>query len=328
MAEKGAHLTSSVLTRPSIFELIAQESLAKTIHPAVKKLCDVLAESNPGKYGFLLRWFEELYVVAEFLLQRQYLNTKGSSFSEAFYGLQRVVSHSTNAELPKRKLQLSLICLTVLPYLRRKLENIAVKYKLEEADGVPENNNYPKGTRSFVIRLHSVFHIVWESLVLVQYFMYMSGKSLHHSPLLRMIGISLIYTSQEPEGLPWSYLKNCITSRDFRSLPGVTFQVLRGLLSNSFEVFAFFLQFLQVWYSEQRQTNLTALPIPAAPTDLGVNDYKNVCPICLQKRKIPTVLPVSGYIFCYRCIADYVRKNHSCPITRYPASDDDFVRIY
>lgn len=41
MAEKGAHLTGTAYIRPSIFEIIAQESLASTLEPAFKKILSV-----------------------------------------------------------------------------------------------------------------------------------------------------------------------------------------------------------------------------------------------------------------------------------------------
>jgi len=41
MAEKGAYLTGTAYIRPSIFEIIAQESLASTLEPAFKKILSV-----------------------------------------------------------------------------------------------------------------------------------------------------------------------------------------------------------------------------------------------------------------------------------------------
>lgn len=41
MAEKAAHHTTTILSRPSIFEVIAQESLSSTGYPALKKIVNV-----------------------------------------------------------------------------------------------------------------------------------------------------------------------------------------------------------------------------------------------------------------------------------------------
>jgi peroxin-12 len=41
MAERGAHLTTTLEAKPSIFEVIAQDSLAVTLHPALKRVATV-----------------------------------------------------------------------------------------------------------------------------------------------------------------------------------------------------------------------------------------------------------------------------------------------
>lgn len=41
MAEKAAHHTKTIINRPSIFEVIAQENLSSTIYPALKKFFNV-----------------------------------------------------------------------------------------------------------------------------------------------------------------------------------------------------------------------------------------------------------------------------------------------
>ena len=41
MAEKGAHLTGTAFIKPSIFEIIAQESLASIVEPSFKKFLSV-----------------------------------------------------------------------------------------------------------------------------------------------------------------------------------------------------------------------------------------------------------------------------------------------
>lgn len=38
MAEKAAHITATVHPKPSLFEIIAQQSLNSTLHPALQKI--------------------------------------------------------------------------------------------------------------------------------------------------------------------------------------------------------------------------------------------------------------------------------------------------
>uniref|UniRef100_A0A0N4ZQ24 Peroxisome assembly protein 12 n=1 Tax=Parastrongyloides trichosuri TaxID=131310 RepID=A0A0N4ZQ24_PARTI len=55
---------------------------------------------------------------------------------------------------------------------------------------------------------------------------------------------------------------------------------------------------------------------------------KDQCPLCLKKRENDTVLSVSGYIFCFKCIHNYVKKYGLCPVTSTPATLNELVRLY
>lgn len=41
MAERGAHLTTTLQPKPSIFEVVASDSLNQTFQPALLRLCNV-----------------------------------------------------------------------------------------------------------------------------------------------------------------------------------------------------------------------------------------------------------------------------------------------
>ncbi|KPJ13419.1 Peroxisome assembly protein 12 [Papilio machaon] len=56
--------------------------------------------------------------------------------------------------------------------------------------------------------------------------------------------------------------------------------------------------------------------------------WKNKCPVCLQPWKVPTVLPVSGFVFCYGCVSRHVRANGTCPVTKLPTTERTLVRLY
>lgn len=42
MAERAAHHTTTIINRPSIFEVIAHENLSSTGYPALKKIVNVI----------------------------------------------------------------------------------------------------------------------------------------------------------------------------------------------------------------------------------------------------------------------------------------------
>jgi peroxin-12 len=84
-------------------------------------------------------------------------------------------------------------------------------------------------------------------------------------------------------------------------------------LSTGLSVGVFFLQFLDWWYSSENQEtikSLTALPTPPPPVHL---DYNSDSPL---------------YVFCYRCVFNYVRSHQACPITGYPTEVQHLIKLY
>ncbi|KAG5881702.1 hypothetical protein JTB14_006561 [Gonioctena quinquepunctata] len=66
----------------------------------------------------------------------------------------------------------------------------------------------------------------------------------------------------------------------------------------------------------------------AKELDNKARTYQGKCPICLKVWVIPTVLQVSGYIFCFRCILRFLNDYQKCPVTNLPARPLDIVRLY
>ena len=85
-------------------------------------------------------------------------------------------------------------------------------------------------------------------------------------------------------------------------------------------------------------TDLTALPVPSPPstkTKLNKHEEKSEslmrCPVCRTKRKNETLVPISGYVYCYKCIVSYLRRDEtkdSCPMTGLPVTEDSLIRIF
>jgi peroxin-12 len=74
MAEAGAHLLTSTLEKPSIFEVVAADSLHSTFYPALKRMVNYIASLNPQKYGKLLKYYDEIFLVLNGVVQNYYLN--------------------------------------------------------------------------------------------------------------------------------------------------------------------------------------------------------------------------------------------------------------
>ncbi|XP_015430441.1 PREDICTED: peroxisome assembly protein 12 [Dufourea novaeangliae] len=328
MAEKGAHLTGTTLIRPSIFEIIAQESFASTVEPAFKKLLSFVVSFNPERYGHLLRWADEGYLIFNVILQKHYFKKYSASFSEAFYGLKRIaiIDSKIRQKLPKKRAKLSLVLLVLFPYLKSKLYQLAQRYRLEEADDSAPQTKWQKLYRHCVVKGCTISFIIYEFIVLYNYILYIAGKSVYQSPLLRLLSVTLTYA--EPERIiSISDLLRKIRNNSFNITDGM--DILQRTVTTSLELGAFFLQFVSWWTQEHHYKSLMTLPTPPPPTiPETARQHKGKCPVCCKAPRVPTVLPISGYAFCYQCILPVIRKTGKCPVTNYPAKEDDLIRLY
>ena len=85
-------------------------------------------------------------------------------------------------------------------------------------------------------------------------------------------------------------------------------------------------------------TDSMSLPIPPPPirdsnktSDKSGSNSIMVCPVCRTKRKNETLVPSSGYVFCYKCIIGHLRSEEgvgSCPVTGLLVREEDLIRIF
>ncbi|XP_028746368.1 peroxisome assembly protein 12 isoform X1 [Peromyscus leucopus] len=356
MAEHGAHITTAAVAddHPSIFEVVAQDSLMTAVRPALQHVVKVLAESNPAHYGFFWRWFDEIFTLLDFLLQQHYLSRTSASFSEHFYGLKRIVAGSSqqlqrpaSAGLPKKQLWKSTMFLVLLPYLKVKLEKLASSLREEDEYSIhPPSSHWKRFYRAF-LAAYPFVNMAWEGWFLTQQLRYILGKAEHHSPLLKLAGVRLgRLTAQDIQAIEHrlseaSAMKDPVRSSVGEKIKSALKKAVGGValsLSTGLSVGVFFLQFLDWWYSSENQEtikSLTALPTPPPPVHLDYNSdspllpkMKTVCPLCRKTRVNDTVLATSGYVFCYRCVFNYVRSHQTCPITGYPTEVQHLIKLY
>lgn len=82
MAENAAHITSATFTSvPSIFEVLAQESLMGSVRPALKHAVKVFIEGKPIK-TYVSRF---LLVICREMMGKVYQIFKGRSLYKCFY---------------------------------------------------------------------------------------------------------------------------------------------------------------------------------------------------------------------------------------------------
>lgn len=347
MAEAGAHLSSSAAPElPSIFEVLAQESLMEAVKPALRHAVKVLAESNPSRYGFLWRCFDEFYLLLDVLLQNHFLSHCSASFSENFYGLKRVFGHQQGPlRLSSKCYWRSLLLLCLVPYLRAKLEALLAKHRDEEDFSIRLGQSRCQRMYRAAVAAYPYISSAWQALVFCQQLLFVFGVAKSHSPLLWLARVRLARLSAQDIRDMELRAKNehgptgqSLMHRTWHLLSQAAGQ-LAVSLSTTLSVGVFFLQFLEWWYSSDNRSTvktLTALPAPPPPLHLQPSNqsaaeserYLRTCPLCQRPRTNATVLSTSGFVFCYRCVYTYVKTHRRCPVTGYPSHLQQLVKIY
>lgn len=108
-------------------------------------------------------------------------------------------------------------------------------------------------------------------------------------------------------------------------------------LINFFKKYFVFVLFLGTkfldWYfqpaNSNGQSNNTDNKIVGEPFK-GMRNRTNFnyCSLCNKDFRNPTCLAVSGYVFCYTCIEEYVKRNGKCPITFVNCTLQSLHKIY
>ncbi|KAM5561732.1 peroxisome biogenesis protein 12 [Rosa sericea] len=99
----------------------------------------------------------------------------------------------------------------------------------------------------------------------------------------------------------------------------------------------FFFKMMEWWYqsAEERMSAPTIYPPPPPPPSpqvakegIPLPSDRTLCPLCSQKRANPSVITVSGFVFCYACVFKYVSQYKRCPVTLMPANVDQIRRLF
>ncbi|CAK9325935.1 unnamed protein product [Citrullus colocynthis] len=99
----------------------------------------------------------------------------------------------------------------------------------------------------------------------------------------------------------------------------------------------FFFKMMEWWYqsAEERMSAPTVYPPPPPPPPpkvakegIPLPPNRTICPLCSEKRANPSVVTVSGFVFCYTCIFKYISQYKRCPITLMPANVDHIRRLF
>jgi len=345
-------------SRPTFFEMIAQERMLAAFKPAIKYTLTIIAQRRPA-FIRLVEYHEELMLLAALFFESHYLKHYDATFSENFYGLRRakaavnkskLTNNNSEDELTPLDRHVSLVLTVVVPYVKAKLDNF---YK--DLTGNPTSlllpNSIPiDSTRDLTlwkriyVQAYPLLNASYEALFFIYQLLYIFNYIKFYTPFLHLQKLEVKRLS----------LKDMVTQA--RNIAEKRAKSTEQIKSNSFiasflKIFIrvtysiadyakyilplsiFFFRFFEWWYAENRiQTRSLPIPPPPDPPSRAVGGIaipvnKNICPICNNIRT-NTTMTTSGYVFCYPCIKNYVDVHARCPITHIPMSADQLRKIY
>ena len=341
------HQISDNFIKPTIFDILAQENLLDLFHSSFNHVFRWLANYNQT-ISRLESYNNEIYLILHSSIEYLYLKTKNSLFSEYFYGLKR--SKNLNIKLKI----LSIISSIVLPYLKSKLDNI---YETIERDSdlneenIDKKKKFLKKSKNIFLKFYPFFHLIWSLLFWCYRFMFIFNLTDYNSPLLHILGIRLVYSTQN--------------EMNNNNKNGLLFEKISYFTNRLFTSILFFIQFfnwyenisddeniindeqfnkndLNINYLNQLQktthtygTEMKLIEPPKLSKQIlnklncnNKNDFNLICPLCNSIRTNDCALSTSGFVFCYPCIFKFINKNRCCPVTKTPSNLNNLVRIY
>jgi len=275
---------------------------------------------SPQKFRFIERYFDEFYLFIHFLIERHFLNHTGGTFSENFYGIERIPIISSSHLNWRLK---CLIIHTLVPYAAKKFDDL--HKRISRNVHIKED----AWNRLFT-KLYSIIRSLFMGLSFVFYVAYVFSLTRTSSPFLYFSGTQYrrIFT-----GFPSISAKSGFFTRILKTIP--------SLIGRLFTYAMFLAQFYNYYSTDDVSSQFGLVSLanmkPAVPhPSVKVNREQEMlstmetgkCPICHNARRNDAVLSVSGYIFCYSCIHPYLSLNGHCPVTSLPAKTDQLIRVY
>ncbi|KAI9010114.1 Pex12 amino terminal region-domain-containing protein [Hyaloraphidium curvatum] len=179
-------------------------------------------------------------------------------------------------------------------------------------------------------------YLTW---MLLYQILYLYGKTRYFNPWLHFMKLEVTRMT----------MADYRTAHDLESAarPTSAWRIINFFRSISYNLLEFLkytlplallsLRFLEWWYQSQfskRGSGVGKLPVPPPPEPVEPDPSLTplpadplTCPICLQPRTNPAVLP-SGYTFCYPCAFKAVDADGRCPVTGWECTTEEIRKIF
>ncbi|KAJ1915521.1 ubiquitin-protein ligase peroxin 12 [Tieghemiomyces parasiticus] len=295
-------LGSGTASRPSLFELFAQEKMASLFKPALVYALSIYAQRYPRYLLRLVNRQDEAFALLMLMVERHYLRKFGSSFTENIYGLKRASTDSarTGRKLSGRDVTKSLVLLVVVPYLKAKLDLLyerhggggaAVAFLFSNRGRTPSDNADLAAAPPLAARLRTwireaflasypYLHAAYHLLPLGYSLAYLLGRTRYYSPWLHLMGLEIQRMTHEDYADMQNLALGGFASGDgplgrdstplqrVRHLLAWLTELPLNLLNVILPTSVLFFRFLEWWYASDLYKASKYLPIPPAPAPL------------------------------------------------------------
>ncbi|XP_042515583.1 peroxisome biogenesis protein 12 [Macadamia integrifolia] len=205
-----------------------------------------------------------------------------------------------------------------------------------------------KRIEAIIAACYPWIHAGNEGLSFAYQLLYLLDATGFYSPGLHVLGVHVCRATGQ-ELMDTSSRISRIRSRERERLRGAPWlkALQRVLLSCMYTMLdyaqtgliaaVFFFKMMEWWYqsAEERMSAPTVYPPPPPPPrpkvakeGIPLPPDRTICPLCSQKRANPSVITISGFVFCYACIFKYVSQYKRCPITLMPATVEQIRRLF
>ncbi|KDO32687.1 hypothetical protein SPRG_02387 [Saprolegnia parasitica CBS 223.65] len=200
------------------------------------------------------------------------------------------------------------------------------------------------------VDVYPTAHFTYEGSFLLYQWMYLFGYTRHFTPFLRAMKVAFaritphdISTFDQKRLLQRAHILQELGARPslVNGLRKMLYKATWMTLDHSQAIVIFTIigfKFIEWMYSDMnpRQTphgpiNCPPPPPPLAPqlnlSAIAMSSDTHRCGLCQRRRTNPASC-ISGFVFCYPCIYEYVIDHGECPVTRLPCDVSSVVRIY
>ncbi|ORZ33878.1 Pex12 amino terminal region-domain-containing protein [Catenaria anguillulae PL171] len=350
-----SNLSPSQASKPSVFELIAQEKLNALLSPALRYILATYAARYPRYLLRVLQYHDELFVVLMLIVQRHYLRVNKGSFAETFYGLKRARSekHNRSSDLTPQNVRQSLFALVVAPYLKSKLDEAYAELLTEQGggflaedddddeagsdldetlDGSPPSRTFRRQRwfKKMFVKVYPYVHLGYTSAHLAYQILYMFGLSRYYTPYLHWMGVEVKRLTPTDMRMIQRESSRPRTN-PLAQGAHVALEFLKVSLPLSIFFYKFVDWFFTTDYAKQSKSTFKLppppAPVPPHPDGVGLPKSRSMCPVCKRAIVNPTALP-TGYVYCYPCVFRVVDETGACPVTLRAVKLEQLRRIF